>query len=177
MKTFRLLSLLAVLLFSANAMGQIRVEQSQTRLIEPKQDVFIKPLVAEIHIMNNEVKQDFGPYFFPLSDYNLSSFDQLSYEVIEEMKKNGLYKAATTEAQENINGQTMNADIIVAATYHVETVTKDKEKGVLISISGFPGRYVNFKSAGDTDYEWITTVYPYNDRINATGKTKALESK
>ena len=60
--------------FTVVAMGQTTFEQSQSRIIEPKQDVFIKPLVAEIKIMNNEARQDFGPY-----EYEISSIDNLSY--------------------------------------------------------------------------------------------------
>lgn len=162
MKALRLLSLLTILLFSANVMGQTQFEQSQSRIIEPKQDVFIKPLVAEIQILNEQIRQDYGPY-----EYAINSVENLSFEQLENFKTRSLYKAAR-ESQ---------ADIIVAATFNARS--DEKGKKVIIEVSGFPGKYINFRTAKkeDGDYEWITTVYPYNDRLNATGKTKALDSK
>ncbi|MDM8305445.1 hypothetical protein [Phocaeicola salanitronis] len=147
------------LTFVGSAMGQTQFEQSQARIIEPKQDVFIKPLVAEIVIMNNQVRQDYGPY-----EFEIQSVETLTFELLENIKTRALYRAM----------KEANADIIVAATFNARS--DEKGKRVMIELSGFPGKYVNFRTASkqDNDYEWITTVYPYTDRINTTGKTKAL---
>ena len=147
------------LAFVGSAMGQTQFEQAQSRLIEPKQDVFIKPLVAEIEIMEGQQRQDYGPYTYPIKSVETLTFDEL-----ENIKARALHRA-TKEAK---------GDIIVAATF--KTYSDEKGKNVIVEISGFPGKYVNFRTAKkeDGDYEWITTVYPYADRINATGKTKAL---
>ena len=112
--------------------------------------------------MNNEARQDFGPY-----EYEISSIDNLSYEQLDNFKTRSLYKAA----------READADIIVAATFNARS--DEKGKKVIIEVSGFPGKYVNFRTATkqDGDYEWITTVYPYTDRVNDTGKTKALKGK
>lgn len=141
------------------AMGQVKFEESQSRIIEPKQDVFIKPLVAEIEIMDGQVRQNYGPYTFPIQ-----SVETLTFEQLENFKTNALYYAA----------RDADADIIVAATFN--SATDEKGKNIVVNVSGFPGKYVRFRTASkeDGDYEWITTVYPYTDRINATGKTKAL---
>ena len=150
------------LVFVGNAMGQqTQFEQAQARIIEPKQDVFIKPLVAEIEIMEGQQRQDYGPYSYPIKSVETLTFDEL-----ENIKTRALHRA-TKEA---------NGDIIVAATF--KAYSDEKGKNVIVEISGFPGKYVNFRTARkeDGDYEWITTVYPYADRINATGKTKALEN-
>ena len=151
-----------IVCFTTIAMGQTTFEQSQSRIIEPKQDVFIKPLVAEIKIMNDEARQDFGPY-----EYEISSIDNLSYEQLDNFKTRSLYKAA----------READADIIVAATFNARS--DEKGKKVIIEVSGFPGKYVNFRTAteADGDYKWITTVYPYTDRVTDTGKTKALKGK
>ena len=76
-----------IVCFTTIAMGQTTFEQSQSRIIEPKQDVFIKPLVAEIKIMNDEARQDFGPY-----EYEISSIDNLSYEQLDNFKTRSLYQ-------------------------------------------------------------------------------------
>lgn len=142
-------------------MGQTKFEQSQSRIIEPKQDVFIKPLVAEIEIMDGQERQNYGPYTFAIQ-----SVETLTFEQLENFKTNALYYAA----------RDADADIIVAATFN--SSSDEKGKHIIVNVSGFPGKYVRFRTASkeDGDYEWITTVYPYTDRINATGKTKALES-
>jgi len=151
-----------IVCFTTISLGQTTFEQSQSRIIEPKQDVFIKPLVAEIEILNNQVRQDFGPY-----EYEISSIDNLSFEQLDNFKTRSLYKAARES----------KADIIVAATFNARSDAKGKK--VIIEVSGFPGKYVNFRTAkeSDGDYKWITTVYPYQDRITDTGKTKALKGK
>ncbi len=153
---------LFVVCFTTIAFGQTTFEQSQSRIIEPKQDVFIKPLVAEIQIMNNQERVDFKPFERPIS-----SVDDLTYEQLDNFKAGALYDAA----------RQAGADIIVAATFNVRT--DEKGKKIIIEVSGFPGKYVNFRTAtkADDDYEWITTVYPYTDRVNDTGKTKALKDK
>ncbi len=151
--------------FASNAMGQTQFEQSQSRIIEPKQDVFIKPLVAEIQILNDQVRQDYGPYEYPIK-----SVESLTFEQLENIKARALYRAAK-EAQ---------ADIIVAATFNARS--DEKGQHVIVELSGFPGKYVNFRTASkeDGDYEWlwITTANPYMNsyinRINETSKTKAL---
>lgn len=152
---------LFALAFAGNAMGQTKFEQSQSRIIEPKQDVFIKPLVAEIEIMEGQERQNYGPYTF-----EIRSVETLTFEQLENFKTNALYYA-TRDA---------DADIIVAATFN--SYSDEKGKNIVINVSGFPGKYVKFRTAtaADGDYEWITTVYPYTDRVNNTGKTKALGS-
>lgn len=150
------------LAFVGSAMGQTQFDQAQARIIEPKQDVFIKPLVAEIEIMEEQQRQNYGPYEYPIKSVETLTFDEL-----ENIKKLALHQA-TVEAK---------GDIIVAATFRA--YSDEKGKHVIVEISGFPGKYVNFRTARkeDGDYEWITTVYPYADRINTTGKTKALENQ
>ena len=89
---------------------------------------------------------------------------------MENIKARALYRAAK-EAQ---------ADIIVAATFNARS--DEKGQHVIVELSGFPGKYVNFRTASkeDGDYEWlwITTANPYMNsyinRINETSKTKAL---
>lgn len=159
----RVFSLAAMIVcFTCIAMGQTTFEQSQSRIIEPKQDVFIKPLVAEIKILNNEARQDFGPY-----EFDIPSIDALTFDQLDNFKTRSLYKAARES----------NADIIVAATFNARSDAKGKK--IIIEVSGFPGKYVNFRTAteADGDYKWITTVYPIGDRTIDTGKTKALKGK
>ncbi len=167
---FYLLSTIA-LVYSFAAMGQTKekneYEQSQSRIIEPKQDVFIVPLVADIEILDNQVRQEYGPYEFDVP----AGVETLSYDMLEEHKKSSLYRAA----------KEANADLIVAATFNVYA-KKMKGKIISIELSGYPGKYINFRSVikdnKDGDYQWIPIIYPQYDRLNdATGKTKALKDR
>ena len=162
-KAFKYVAAVAILACAGvgQAWGQTQFEQSQSRVIEPKQDVYIKPLVAEIEILEGQVRQDYGPY-----QYEIKSVETLTYDQLENFKARALYRAA----------READADIIVAATFNARS--DEKGKYIIVEVSGFPGKYVNFRTAKKEDgyYEWITTVYPYMDRINPTGKTKALSN-
>ena len=75
------------LVFVGNAMGQqTQFDQAQARIIEPKQDVFIKPLVAEIEIMEKQQRQNYGPYEYPIKSVETLTFDEL-----ENIKKLALH--------------------------------------------------------------------------------------
>lgn len=143
------------------AWGQTGYQESQSRAIEPKQDVYIKPLVAEIEVLEGQKRQDYGPYTYPIK-----SVETLTLQDLVDMKAWAVYRAA----------READADIIVAATFNL--YTDEKGKNMIIELSGFPGKYINFRTASkeDGDYEWITTVYPYMDRVNTMGKTKAVEN-
>ena len=142
-----MLLLVTVCSFVGNVAGQtVKVEESQTRLIEPKQDVLIVPLVAEIQL-NSQTRQDFGPYEFDIVLDSPTTFEQIS----NAWKANSLYRA-TREA---------DADVLVAATFNVKLNVKEKK--VIVNVSGYPGKYINFRSLKfdkKEDYEWIQVVYP-----------------
>ena len=86
------------LTFVGSAMGQTQFDQAQARIIEPKQDVFIKPLVAEIEIMEKQQRQNYGPYEYPIKSVETLTFDEL-----ENIKKLALHQA-TVEAKGDIIG-------------------------------------------------------------------------
>jgi len=141
--------LLAAICFSAvNVVGQTTYEESQARLIEPKQDVFIVPLVAEIQLTGKQTRQDFGPY-----EFDINSLSTTTITDINQYKANALYKAA----------READADLIVAATFNVKSDSKGKK--MIINVSGYPGKYVNFRSLKldkPEDYKWIESAYPAN---------------
>ena len=142
----KLLLLAAICLFAVNAAGQTTYEESQARLIEPKQDVFIVPLVADIQVMDKQVRQDYGPYEFDINSLSTTSVDD-----VNQYKANALYRAA----------READADLIVAATFNVKSDAKGKK--MIINVSGYPGKYVNFRSLKldkSEDYEWVSVVYP-----------------
>lgn len=148
-----------MMLLGVTAMGQVKFEQSQSRIIEPKQNVFIVPLVAEIEILENQKRQDYGSY-----EFAISSIETLTYQMLENFKANALYRAA----------READADLIVAATFKV--ISDEKGKKLFIDVSGFPGRYKNFRSADleKEEYKWIPVIYPPEGHKDTVEKTKAL---
>jgi hypothetical protein len=159
----RLLIFLAVAaLCAAPAVGQqVEFEQSQARLIEPKQDVFIVPLVADIEIMENQVRQEY------YSEFPISSVGSLTFEDLDNYKARALHKAAHQS----------NADLIVAATFNVKA--DEKKKLLIVEIAGYPGKYINFRPLNlDADYDWIPNIYPPTNRtVENAEKTKAVKAK
>lgn len=154
----------ATLLFTANVWGQTVYEESQARLIEPKQDVFIVPLVADVQLVDKGVRQDFGPY-----EFEINSLSSTTFEDISQFKANALYRAA----------READADVIVAATFNVKSDAKGKK--MIINVSGYPGKYINFrplKFDKKEDYQWIESVYPANylekEKLKSEEKEKAV---
>jgi hypothetical protein len=144
-KAKQLLLTATVCLLAGSVSGQGIYEESQARVIEPKQDVFVIPLVADIQIMEDQKRQDYGPYEFEIQSLSITTYDDITSH-----KNRALYKAMR-EAE---------ADLIVAATFNVKS--DEKGKKLIINISGYPGKYINFrpiKLDKIDDYKWIESVY------------------
>jgi len=167
-KIRKMLLLAAICLFAVNAAGQALVEHAQSRVIEPKQDVFIVPLVADIQVTDKQVRQDYGPFQF--------SFDKVAglttYEdIVSWLKASALYNA----------NREADSDLIVAATFKI--TTDAKAKGYVVTVSGYPAKFVNFRSLKldkPEDYDWISVVYPLaniSDSQTAKRQAQAVSNK
>lgn len=114
-------------------------QQAQTRLLEPQQQVFVTPLVADLRILDSE-RQTYT--------YDLGSIDvsRITLGEITDLKILALY--AMTVAND--------ADVIVAPTFYVDLKKKDAK----IVVKGYPAKYENWKVANkEQDYKWIEDVY------------------
>jgi hypothetical protein len=166
-RTKKLLLAALICLFAGNAAGQQipAYEESQARLIEPKQDVFVVPLVADIEVLDNQTRQDYGPYRLdPKPLLSTMTFE----EIIDNLKARALYMAA----------READADLIVAATFNVKP--DQKEKVMIINVSGYPSKYINFrplKLEKAEDYEWIQVVYPATYRTQAEKQVNEAEKE
>lgn len=130
----------------ANAQGKEEFRQSQTRIQEPLQDVYIRPQVAELEMISTK-RVEWLPKTY-LTQYSLAEITQ---EMLENAKANAAYDAAKEE----------DADIILAATFLIKN--NPKGKGVQIIVNGFPAKYVNWHKFGDTKYgddsKWVSTLF------------------
>lgn len=160
---------------SAYSQSNVRFQQSQTRIIEPLQDVYVRPLVVDLEIIKSD-RQVYGPF----AEYLDKDVTQISMAELDNAKKNAVYNAAIID----------DADVIVAATFDVRT--PEKGKGILITVRGYPAKYTNWRkvSANGTDpetgkpvndYEWLEKSLFDGLKIRSVtrgdDKTEAVDSK
>lgn len=151
-------------LFLSNAQN-IEFEESQTRVVEPLQDVYIRPLLAEMQLVKN-TRQTYGPFLF----YKGKSIDKLTVGDLENARANAAYKAAKID----------DADMITVATFSIKSC--EKGGGIMVEVSGFPVKYTNWHLMGEkdeVDYKWLRTLFDgtraraVNERENS--KASAVE--
>lgn len=134
--------------------------QSQARLIEPKMNVYVKPLIVDLKVLEGQKRIEAGPFLFPDKDVTVMNLQEL-----EETKKNALYLAA----------KKYDADIIVAATFDVRSA--EKGKGIEITVFGFPAIYSSWRTIEEKDYQWVRDSYGYEKNNAAFEKVQALDNK
>lgn len=155
-----LLSAALVLLLSLGMTQPIMAQkgeyrQSQSRMIEPQQEVFVRPLVVDLHVITESRQK--ASWNFPDADITRMTVLDMS-----NLKANALYLTA----------QKFDADVIVAASFDIRSV----KKGLEITVIGFPAKYTNWKVASkEEDYKWIKEIYGTQYRYNPINMTKALE--
>lgn len=143
----RLFFILALLLVSApfTCFAQrIEYEESQSRILEPLQDVYIRPLVADMQLLKNS-RQTYGPFLFNKG----VDISKITIENVDNAKKNAAYNAAQID----------DADLIVGAVFRVTSA--EKGGGIYVEVSGFPVKYTNWHllgENGDDDYKWLQSM-------------------
>lgn len=118
-------------------------EEAMTRMVEPEVKVYVRPKIADLSI-NSPERQYYGPYTYKVKN-TLTEWE------FENLKTRALYQA-TKEA---------DADVMVATIFDSYTLESD-ENTLVIEISGFPAKYVNFRNFGESesDFEMAKWVYP-----------------
>lgn len=165
------LLIVTALVFSAMGYAQkIEYQEAQTRVIEPIQDVYVRPMVADLEIIK-EQRQTYGPTVY----YANRKLIDLNDDLLKQAKILATYDAAKKE----------NADVIVGATYyvthHIEN-GKISEYGVDITVNGYPARYVNWHKMGEDakDKEWVPYLIQgqtVRNKFNNEQKTEAVKGK
>lgn len=123
---------------------KVEYRQSQSRLIEPQQQVFVRPLVVDLQVTTNERQK--ADWEFPDADVT-----KMTGQDMDNLKIRALYQTA----------ELLDADVIVAPTFDIRTL----KKGIRITVIGFPAKYQNWKVATEEkDYKWIQDVYGVNIR-------------
>lgn len=117
-------------------------EEAMTRTVEPEVKVYVRPKVADLSMIATS-RQYYGPYTYKVKT--------LTEEQFENLKTSALYRA-TSESE---------ADVMVATIFDSYTLEGD-ESTLVIEISGFPAKFVNFRDFGGSpeDVEMVKYVYP-----------------
>lgn len=121
-------------------------EESEVHMTAPELRVFITPQVADLEmIYPGKPREEYQQFF------TIKSVDALTNGDLDNMQKRALYRFA----------QEHNADVIIEPIFNSRVSEKDPKR-LLISITGYPARYVNFRPLGksDNDIEMVRTVYP-----------------
>ncbi|MBE6314887.1 MAG: hypothetical protein E7079_08065 [Bacteroidales bacterium] len=161
MKKFAMSMMCGLLAFIA--MAQTRTfEESQSRIAEPELKIYIRPMVADLEVLNNQKRMKFGPYKYEVNAKVVTEDDLVN------LKATSVYKAA----------QSSDADVIVGAIFN--TYIEDSAPNVVnIEVIGFPAKYVNFRPLGtdekSDDYDMIRVVYPPTGKqYEESAKTQAI---
>ncbi len=106
-------------------------------------ELFVRPLIVDLQIISEERIEDTWSY----PSVNVA---KLTAEELQNLKATALFQSSEKH----------KADVIVAATFDVETPEKNNGYGINVKVIGYPARYTNWRPATEkSDYEWIKDVY------------------
>ena len=163
-KTITICCALLLSTFSFAQKSVLTFQQAQTRVIEPLQDVFVRPLVADLEIIKPERQE------YPVSwEFSHKKLTEMTVQELEDAKTLAAYKAAALS----------DADVIVGATFQVRNHTengKPTEYGVDVIVRGYPAKYTNWHNMGSKpeDEKWVTHLLKAQEvYINRTDRKKS----
>ena len=125
-------------------------QDTQARATDAVTHAYVKPMTVELQILTTKHKE-----------WTIS----LTNQEIEQMKGDlpnirsyAIYKISKDE----------NCDVIVAPTINIKS--NDTGAGFTVNVIGFPANFINWKTASQSDYEWIRmeqTQTSSNREVNA----------
>lgn len=163
---FLLMGMLTMSSYTAHAQKVI-IRQAQTRVIEPLQDVYVRPMVVDLNILKQE------PIEFRSWEFDYKKLTDMKVSEIDDAKIHTAYLAAFNEG----------ADVIVGATFLIQNHRDEKgnetDMGIDVIIRGYPAKYVNWHKMGEdsNDYQWVNFLMEGQRARNSNSnrKTEAVE--
>lgn len=135
--------------------SQVLFQDSETHMSQPELRVFVNPQVCDMEMIYPGQPREEYQQFFPIK-----SIDTLTEAEFSNLKNRALYQFA----------QEHGADIIIEPLFN-STINEKDPKRLLISVSGYPAKYVNFRPLGNSqaDLEMVRIVYPamYQNRVES----------
>lgn len=121
-------------------------EETGSRDFEPQLKVYVTPQVCDVKYLSAS-RQEFGPYKFEIK----GSLDEVTFL---NLKNRAVYLAM----------KEFKADAILAMVPH-SYISEENDKVLVIEISGYPVKYVNFRplNAPDVDSDIIIKAYPQGE--------------
>lgn len=116
---------------------KVKIQDTQARLLDVTSNAYVKPLTVELKIDQSKGR--------------IRDEWTLTKEQAESEMKGDIVNIRSYAVY--MSSQKHNADVIVAATFNFRT--NDEGTGYLITVVGYPATFQNWKTADNTDYEWI----------------------
>lgn len=133
---------------AAGAMAQsskqvISLKDTQARLLDVTSNAYVKPLTVELQVDSSKgrIRDRWEFSYADLMDFGLIGANGVVE--LSNLRSYGVYASAKKH----------DCDVIVAATFNFETA--DLKEGGILEVVGYPANFVNWKTADDTDLDWI----------------------
>lgn len=120
-----------------------RFERAEARKLEPEIRTFVTPQICDMQMLSKS-RETYGPYTFPISSIE----DTFNFEITN-FQNRALYRAC----------QEADADAVIEPNFNTAVYDKDS-KTLVIELSGYPVRYINFRPASKAEIDMIGIVYP-----------------
>lgn len=120
-----------------------RFERAEARKLEPEIRTFVTPQICDMQMLSKS-RETYGPYTFPISSIE----DTFNFEITN-FQNRALYRAC----------QEADADAVIEPIFNTAVYDKDS-KTLVIELSGYPVRYINFRPASKAEIDMIGIVYP-----------------
>jgi len=150
---------------------KVEYEQAQSRILEPLQEVLVRPMAAELQMLSTELK------VYPASwQFKEKKLTDMTVDDLQNAKANAVFHASVSDG----------ADIILAATYYVRNHIDEKGKptdyGIDVIVRGYPAKYANWHQLGDPKYtadeKWVEYLIDAQRvrAIKGDSESKALDN-
>lgn len=149
MKKILLLLVLSSLSICSWSQGKrTTLQETQARVLDINPNAYVKPLTVEIEMLpTGKVCDIWTLTADQVNSLNCDLANIRSWGVFQSSKKH-------------------NCDLIVACTFDFRT-DETSPNMYLLTVVGFPAKFVNWKTADESDYEWI--------RIEKTQTTQDID--
>lgn len=138
-------------------------EEAQARMVVPEIRTFVTPQICDMQMLSKS-RETFGPYYFEIKSIEQTfNFELWNYQ------NRALYRAI----------QESDADAIIEPLFNSYVYEKDP-KMLVVELSGYPIKYVNFRPATKPEVEMIGVIYPQANTsvsIEAGSNGKPANSK
>lgn len=120
-------------------------EEASAREATPNVAVFVFPTICDLQMLGTD-RETYGPYPYPLAK-DLNSLSDLE---LTNVKTRALQQACILSG----------ADLIIEPLYTSQVMENDT-KTIYVTISGYPAKYINFRTLKPGDIDMIKALYPH----------------